>query len=674
MRRYYERGRQPYNYRPNEQSRRDGSRDDRSHNPRKPSLIERYYREHSPDYRDYPRGRDDRGDDTTTSTREQSYHERYIRATSSAYQNLGSSSKTYSTYRDERYSTRDGNQEYSTHQDPRYRERGYLSNQYEQYKQEYSTYPDSTHHKQRDLSISSASARENTDQFVQLRGDRGCVDQWRKDNQIQRVYVQAYYMSGDRYAIGIPTVMWQEKAGILIISGNDESSKNKARELASFYNTLLRRRNLDRQNRVAIYITDKPGSERAKHEFNHYRSTGWGGTRPFVSPSFGHRILKDFFKGFVERKKAGDGKLFFSPFLAREFLGEKSSEKGRLEVPEASNIDHYLNQVGLRPRTKYAFIWSKAKHDTTAHLQHCTDVNGLKQQIQAAQRAGRHPVLVGDILPDWQPGPDTTDVIQLGQFWNDPRFPQRLKQEGRVGQLAFFRHLTTNNWDVVNIGMRSGTLEGAAYVGMSTIFMEEKGSGTCQRLEQMLPYIPNFRRVILDRPAGKYQQAYLAESLDCEVRKIETDLPEKIQEFGMAINRVLGADIPTDINRGIPEVLNALFSHFKNRYVNYIKEEISYLDNRNNNRLFSENDTDLMTKILGLTAREFRRGDPVANAGRFNWKLGNHNPSYAELFCEQYQYDIDRKIKKLIRQPSTTNSVWDRVRSKNKNYNDDDIQ
>ena len=505
---------------------------------------------------------------------------------------------------------------------------------------------------QREISILSDSkvleaVKTENDQFIYL-SDRGEISEWVQHNAIDQVFVQAHYMSGDRYAIAISTAMTTKiKYGICIITSNDKSSTDRAEELARYYNTVLKGYGLDRdkQNRIAIFNTGESGKESARSEYKYYEGIfmapreqyyktvsrykreynhkiddfGNKGDRIFNIPSHATTTVTNIFE--LETRFPDKD---YPTYLAWRILGEDFCSSGDRKVPEAKKIDKYLSKH-LPYKGKIALILTKALDTTIGHSQHSTDPDGLEQIIQAAQNAGRHPVLIGDIPHNWQSEASGKNITELWDFWNHKDFPQELKQKGRVGQQVFYRHLATSpTRDVIFLGLRSGVLEGAAYFGMPTIYMEEKGHDSASRLEKLFQFMPHFHRLILDRPAGKDQQAVLAQKLERQINVINKSKPDKIREFHQGLRDMIGDNYKLSDK----QVLD-VFNHFKEKYTSFIHEEIKKLNN-DNNRKFSQTDIDLMTRILKFSGEDLKAGKKIPDQ-----RLAHVNPSYAMMFCQE---------------------------------------
>jgi len=518
---------------------------------------------------------------------------------------------------------------------------------------------------QREISILSDSkvleyTKIESDQFIYL-SDRGEISEWVQHNAIDQVFVQANYMSGDRYAIAISTAMVTKiKSGILIITSSDESSIDRAKELARFYNTVLKGygQNRHKQNRIAIFNTGESGQKSARSEYKYYEARFMATREEYyktISRSkvyHKHKINNysddsdNIFKIPAHATKVVVG-LFdsrsqhhdkdYPTYLAWRILGEDTCSSGDRKVPEAKKIDEYLSRC-LPRKGKIALILTKAFDEATVgHLHHSTDPDGLKQIIQAAQNAGRHPVLVGDIPHNWQSEASGGNVTELWDFWNHKHFPQELKQKGRVGQLAFYRHLATSpTRDVIFLGLRSGVLEGAAYFGMPTIYMEEKGNQSASRLEKLFQPMPHFHRLILDQPAGKDQQAVLAQELEKRIDTINQSRPKRIREFCQGLRDVIGDDYKISDEQGL-DILN----HFKEKYTSFIHEEVKKLRN-DNNRKFSQTDINLMTRILKFSREDLKTGKKIPDQ-----KLAHVNPSYAMMFCQENRDLIKQHIDEM---------------------------
>ncbi|WP_157231999.1 hypothetical protein [Hyalangium minutum] len=150
----------------------------------------------------------------------------------------------------------------------------------------------------------------------------------------------------------------------------------------------------------------------------------------------------------------------------------------------------------LNSESPRIFLWvriNKRKPKATAHLELDTSVEGLRQitrrivEENAVRKAAGIPewiiALTGDsidlnalknkVLKD--------HCVNMMEFWNAPGWN---KAWGRCGQLTAFAYLYGRNAKMVNLGMRSGGLEGPALIGIPTIYMEETDNPQQDRMKK----------------------------------------------------------------------------------------------------------------------------------------------------------------------------------------------
>lgn len=457
---------------------------------------------------------------------------------------------------------------------------------------------------------------QNLEKFVYLENNEG-IAQWIHDNKIDHVIVQGDYMSGDRYIIGIATALiGKEKYGTLIIA-NNKSIVNNAKELVHFYNTLLsvHGKQKEQQNRIAIYNIGESSEEDVRKAYKSFRDNPsyFGDTCVVSGPTHVTSMVAKILKGLGGRRD-------HSTYLVDKLMSGISGNDKRL-FTEA--IIKYFKEC-LPYSSKYAFIWSKAADSTHAHFNHSLPSEGLAAIVEVAKAANRHPVLVGDKPDDWNshriPG-----VTELWDFWNDEKFPESLKEKGRVGQLIFFRYLAiSDKWDVVNIGMRAGNLEGAALFGMPTIYMEEKSIDSAKRLECLLPHMKNFCRLIIDKSVGEERKKKLAQDFKMLYKQVESEDKYKIEKFKQAM---------LNINDKLPrhsKTLLYIFHYFKLKYMQEILKHInSLMQHQEQEQPFTSEELETMKQMLTFSGADIKDGKRIND-----WRVGLRNKSIAESLCE----------------------------------------
>ena len=290
------------------------------------------------------------------------------------------------------------------------------------------------------------------------------------------VLVQGDYMSGDRFGIAASLVAARQLGqplSILLLHapGNDGT----ANEMRTFY----RGSTGDMKTPIKLLAVDSP--QRCYRAMRPLLE----GQRRIHSATYGTELVKR-----AQSKSPHD----FQATLVDRWRGTDKEA-----APVEGKLREWLRELGMKPGA-YALMWVKTgamSAEKSHHFTNRTAWEGLIERVR--KETGRVPVLIGeDIGLETEP--------HLGKFWELEGFPNELKAEGRMGQLRLFMMLAgSKDYDVISVGMRSGAMEGPALVGVPTIYLEEAGNDQAERMEKWLEALPNFFRVIIDRPPGGAQ-------------------------------------------------------------------------------------------------------------------------------------------------------------------------
>jgi hypothetical protein len=110
---------------------------------------------------------------------------------------------------------------------------------------------------------------------------------------------------------------------------------------------------------------------------------------------------------------------------------------------------------------------------------------------------------VGDQLFSRNRGPEKhadfaqspfSEGLDLTEFWKSPPFRHDDDGQSRINQLHLIDFLA-RKFRVVSVGMRSGVLEGPAYLGVPTVYIEDAANPQRERWEKMLGRVPRFYRM-----------------------------------------------------------------------------------------------------------------------------------------------------------------------------------
>lgn len=169
--------------------------------------------------------------------------------------------------------------------------------------------------------------------------------------------------------------------------------------------------------------------------------------------------------------------------------------RSKLQLGSSKSDEAAKRQIETYKRTKLdgkvqdrpcVFLWGRtsgqkggAHEELDSHAQ---------MLIQLAQKIrddfpGHMIILVGDpviTLEDLKGAGIANQVMDLGAFWNDDDYGQYMKD--RNAQRYLFQLFDQQN-QAVSIGMRSGSLEGMALLGLRVVFLDDQGNQAEGRME-----------------------------------------------------------------------------------------------------------------------------------------------------------------------------------------------
>jgi hypothetical protein len=120
-------------------------------------------------------------------------------------------------------------------------------------------------------------------------------------------------------------------------------------------------------------------------------------------------------------------------------------------------------------------------------------------------------------------------------------------------QLALFAYLVRNNYNFMNIGMRSGALEGPALLGARTVYLEEIYNLQEGRMEQWQGPVPGYRRVELGHVPSEAGKQALTGLLATSVQENQVALADA------------AADVAAMLKAGAPGVVRGDIYQAANR-------------------------------------------------------------------------------------------------------------
>ena len=152
-----------------------------------------------------------------------------------------------------------------------------------------------------------------------------------------------------------------------------------------------------------------------------------------------------------------------NPALTRQVVKDWTGD-GKLSEPVTKWLENAFNDAGIKPGEKVVIIWNRQQ---AYAADRSTSAETLIALMDAAKANGRRVVLMGDKLPPEVAAhvakqPLAERAADLTEAWKtNPELGQYQPQ------LKLAKHLL-DNFDAAQIGMKSGGLDGAAFMGMKT--------------------------------------------------------------------------------------------------------------------------------------------------------------------------------------------------------------
>ena len=354
------------------------------------------------------------------------------------------------------------------------------------------------------------------------------------DVGLERVIAQAAYMSGDMFGVAA-ALRFDPKLGVAIFY---DSRKNKDREIETKLLDFYKTKDGTQHPRVALIPvtdSDKAYKSAIAGDFSNEKLFPYGKpkilSRVHNCLSIGNvtRIVAERYSTNPEAAKAE---------LEKEWLPEGAKEGLAKSYDSGKTIAEWVTEKGFEKGKSYAFIWFRRSGEKGgAHKELDTSEKATQQIIEVAKKgeAAEKLVIIGDSGHDLGKVAD----INLTEFWNESGSP--FKGSGRKMQLALFAYLINNGFNIMNIGMRSGALEGPALLGVKTVFLEEKYNLQEGRMDQWQGVVPGFKRVELEHVPTKTGKDELN-------RLINLTIESKPEDYALAIDKINklienGADI-----------------------------------------------------------------------------------------------------------------------------------
>ncbi|GAA1588761.1 hypothetical protein GCM10009678_83910 [Actinomadura kijaniata] len=210
--------------------------------------------------------------------------------------------------------------------------------------------------------------------------------------------------------------------------------------------------------------------------------------------------------------------------LAREWL-PAGWRTGQVTAPGGGKtIAQWVTEKFGQGDRAYCFVWfrrSGAKGG--AHQELDTSVVAIRDLI-GVLREGRliqnaTVVMIGD-SGHGLAHPDVD--IDLTEYWTEQGSP--FVGGDRRAQLALFAYLVERKTNFMNVGMRSGALEGPALLGARTVYLEERYNLQEGRMEQWQGRVPGYTRIELGHVPTASGKRILKGLLEVGVKRGEREL------------------------------------------------------------------------------------------------------------------------------------------------------
>ncbi|VAX28289.1 hypothetical protein MNBD_NITROSPIRAE01-1573 [hydrothermal vent metagenome] len=180
--------------------------------------------------------------------------------------------------------------------------------------------------------------------------------------------------------------------------------------------------------------------------------------------------------------------------IGREYRDEEKRARLQEQLlpaesdPKREGVQRYKERLdGVIKGKKCVFLWGRTSGAKGgAHTELDSHAEMMLQLAQTIHKtfSDRLLIVVGD---DVISGEDLSEagvrnqVMVLGEFWNDREFKSTFYGD-RNAQRYLFQLFDEQN-DAVSLGMRSGSLEGMAMLGLKVIFIDDKGNNAAGRME-----------------------------------------------------------------------------------------------------------------------------------------------------------------------------------------------
>ena len=217
---------------------------------------------------------------------------------------------------------------------------------------------------------------------------------------------------------------------------------------------------------------------------------------------------KKFDRHSDPKSKPWDQETYKATEIIGEIYGEKKKDIRDMLLPEEGNDDKLTKVEDYRQdkfgSKKVILMWGRLSGlGGGAHTEldsHPITMVQIAKKISESFPS-RTIVLIGDKVVSasiLSKAGVTNTVIDINAFWNDPYFSDNeVPIRDRRFQHYLIQQMSLKN-DAVSIGMRSGSLEATALLGVKTIFIDDKGNNAEKRMEYWAGGAANTRDVSSD--------------------------------------------------------------------------------------------------------------------------------------------------------------------------------
>jgi len=349
-------------------------------------------------------------------------------------------------------------------------------------------------------------------------------------DDLNAVIAQADYMSGDTFGVHAALALHPATGLAFFYEHASEDHRRRADVLLRFYNTCP----LTGKRRIALIpVTDARSAYRYSQEGHFPKSVFPWGVPKIVSATGACLSIGNATKLVAASYEASAAKA--TEALQAAWLPEGWETGAVSLVPGGETIADWVVRKKFDKSKAYAFLWFRRSGALGgAHPELDTSVTATLDLIKTIKEGGlienARIVLIGDAGHGLGKHAD----IDLTEYWNEKRSP--FYSGDRRMQLALFAYLVKAGYNLMNIGMRSGALEGPALLGVRTVYLEEVYNLQEGRMDQWQEIVPGYRRIELGHAPSASGKTALADTLT----KQATDNDRELKSVAAYAAKALG--------------------------------------------------------------------------------------------------------------------------------------